>query len=123
VTSPYIVTTKRRCPGCDGTRCDGQGYRPLSRRAVATLEEADTRVREILVEHGERAGVAPPLPEKGATLSPLPDGTVIEVEQVPWRHLAAEAGYSLLTMDRIKRGYFDAPTKPQILDAYNARQV
>jgi hypothetical protein len=111
--SPYIVTTKR----LDSSEGWADSGLRASRLAVATLEEADARVREILVEHDERAGVAPSLPEGGATLSPLPDGTVIEVERTTWQVLVDASGLAV-------------PIDPdawlehhEILDAYNARQA
>jgi hypothetical protein len=119
---PYIVTTKRR--GYMGLGLV-RSPRVVSRRAVATLEEADSLVREILVEHGERAGVAPPLPEGGATLSPLPDGTVIEVEQTTWAILGGILDCNEnVRLGLIKRAEAGHRTAQQtILDAYNARRA
>lgn len=94
---PYIVTTKRRYHE-GANRADGSPYLTVSRRAVATLEEA----RWFAQNPGWRYGVsdgytaaegedaakvlraARSLPESGGTVGPLPDGTVIEVEQSTW---------------------------------------
>lgn len=92
---PFIVTAKRRVV----ERIDDierVTHEPLSRRAVATLEEA-TNVACAVVD-----AVFPPigtlawmrlrgsidtLPESGGTVGPLPDGTTIDVEAVPWWEL------------------------------------
>jgi hypothetical protein len=123
---PYIVTTKRE------PQDDGMGrswFEHVSRRAVATLEAARTLASdEIIVALGNEAegyrSLAYALPEAGGTVGPLPDGTVIEVEQVTWLDLARQAGVgehvgSLVT--DVERGFTYAG--PRILDAYNARQA
>jgi hypothetical protein len=152
--SPYIVTTKRRCdqPACDRSEpcsaersgwCahpnsdDGDGNRtPVSRRAVATLEEAREEARDRLRENRSLYGdsneyrrfgeMIPALPEQGGAVGPLPDGTVIEVEQVGWSELARLAGRTRYTVPP------DEPVDPDglgrkgwqvILDTYNARQT
>lgn len=70
--SSYIVTTKR--PRTRQAWPDKPSY-ALSRRAVATLEEASALVTEVAGEPGFRAMYL-----AGGSLGPLPDGTVIEVE-------------------------------------------
>jgi hypothetical protein len=86
-TRPYIVTTKRRKMAVMfPPRMD-----VVYRRAVATLEEREVtpKLREMLPhEHPARliaiAAEIARMPESGGTIGPLPDGTVIEVEQTTW---------------------------------------
>jgi hypothetical protein len=105
--SPYIVTTKRR--GYMGLGLV-RSPRVVSRRAVATLEEAQDLVREA----GATVAAAV-ITESGGTIT-LPDGTVIEVEQTTVEAIANEvvpaAGH-----------FWTAADVPKILDAYNARQA
>jgi hypothetical protein len=127
-TRPYIVTTKRRKMAVMfPPRMD-----VVYRRAVATLEEREVtpKLREMLPhEHPARliaiAAEIARMPESGGTIGPLPDGTMIEVEQTNWLRLAEAAGieeahaYSLA--EAATAGAEDA--QREILDAYNARQV
>ena len=102
---PYLVTTKR--PDGDDRNCnclvpymEGAGNhspgcacftpRVVSRRAVATLEEARKATRRKLepflpggVLEGDPAKwlkAAWSIPESGGSVGPLPDGTLITVE-------------------------------------------
>lgn len=118
---PYIITTKPRprlkwhgscVPGVE------------SRRAVATLEEAQDAVPEMM--HGRHnldvAAIASTahalisLPDSGGTIGPLPDGTEIEVSPATWHDL----------IDAIGGGIPQLPETPEeraeIIDAYNAVQ-
>lgn len=126
---PYLITVKRRdddsreCGGCgerydDGTACEDGAY--VSRRAVATREDAETMLAEAVHSSGvtdDALAWAELIVRCGGTtapeLGPLPDGTVIEVERVEWIDLARTVGIS---------GQRKLVAKP-ILDAYNARQV
>jgi hypothetical protein len=79
---PYIVTTKR--PGYRPSRI---GYlddmRVVSRRAVATLEDARAAAQEACSGPDFMGPLeASLISESGGTVGPLPDGTVIEVERV-----------------------------------------
>lgn len=65
---PYIVTIK---PPDNLVRMTNPPRQiPVSRRAVATLDEARHEAFVVLIS------------ELGGTVGPLPDGTVIEVERV-----------------------------------------
>lgn len=96
---PYIITTRTRVPL-------GEGFAEgLSRQAVATLDEAlEAAYDRMQVEGGAPAIRSretyeqlvdqwEAIDESGGTVGPLPDGTVIEVEQVSWNTLAVEAGF------------------------------
>jgi hypothetical protein len=89
--------------------------RVVSRRAVATLEEAR---RGLLKTDDSLYATAMSLPESGGTIT-LPDGTVIEVRRVMWADLIAEAARE----SGITKGMPPAEWQPRILDAYNARQA
>jgi hypothetical protein len=108
--SPYIVTRKR-----PGSYFAGREPQALSRRAVATLEEARTLL--IRSEHGCSLSTAL-LDTLPGTVGPLPDGIVIEVEQVKWSALESHVWSPFLP---------DAEPpemlKAEILAAYNARQA
>ena len=77
LTVPYVVT-----PNTEGTET-------LTRRAVATSEEARWEIRNFTDSHfayyGRYHGDA--VSEQGGTVGPLPDGTVIELEHVTWPRL------------------------------------
>jgi hypothetical protein len=111
---PYIVTTKRPAAGPTF----------VSRRAVATLDgrycpqhglTRDEHCRASLGSDGQGAvfcqEATRPLPESGGTVGPLPDGTVIEVEQARWIDLIHASTATTDSSDQA------------ILDAYNARQA
>lgn len=114
---PYIVTTKRRYTDVeDGVERDRS--EPLSRRAVATLEEARHAAYAPFRErfypnepYREASRAIEALGESGGTVGPLPDGTVIEVEQIRDYELAKAAGVAL-------------PSHlGTILDAFNAQET
>jgi hypothetical protein len=78
---PYIVITER--PSQPDAGNSAQRNRSVSRRAVATLEEARREAgraclgsTSLDLRNVEQART---LPESGGTVGPLPDGTVIEV--------------------------------------------
>jgi hypothetical protein len=96
---PYVLTTKqsdeRTGPSGEPSRVEF-----VSRRAVATLEDAQDAVVQELhdlldepTHDQERA--ANTLPASGGTVGPLPDGTIIEVERMLWSSLADEVGAEL----------------------------
>jgi hypothetical protein len=100
---PYIVTTKRE------PQDDGMGrswFEHVSRRAVATLEKLPGMTESQMVA----------LKEHGGTVGPLPDGTMIEVEQTTWADLALALGW--LSFDG-----GSTEGQQRLLDAYNARQA
>lgn len=115
---PYIITTKQE---------HLDGWKPLSRRAVATLDEARSYAFRSMVEYwpDKQVGEGPnlmDLPGAGGTIGPLPDGTVIEIERVIWFDLARdlpEISWNMLT--RASSGYLSAQSK--VFDAYNARSA
>lgn len=103
---PYIITTTDPQHVCLTTpdRC---GQEPLiTRRAVATLEEAkfgQDSAQAILnaafkdsYRHPEYDRLSDAVVKllDGGTIGPLPDGTVIEVERITWPALALSAGLS-----------------------------
>jgi hypothetical protein len=96
---PYIITTKSRVK--------------VTRRAVATLDEAQDGCYWIAVDHGttSEGAASIAIPHDGGTIGPLPDGTVIEVERVS---LAALAGSPV--------AQYNARHTAEIIDAYNAAQ-
>jgi hypothetical protein len=119
--SPYIVTTKRR--GYMGLGLV-RSPRVVSRRAVATLEEARDFIYSLCAEtdvDDERiADDIDRLPESGGTVGPLPDGTVIEVEQTTADRLLDDlekwgVGW--------REEWNDADLCAAWSDAYNARQA
>jgi hypothetical protein len=125
--SPYIVTTKR--PNKDDApvwdRFD------LSRRAVATLDEARKVCHDAVLAselpthevmdpaHDRFYDAALTLPD-GGTVGPLPDGTVIEVEATTWADLASASVIDPAVRNRAVNG--DTAMRQRILDAYNAQQ-
>lgn len=115
---PYIVTTKRHHaitadPGCDDLIA-------VSRRAVATLEEAFNNVPPAVRSTLGLLDKLLALPESGGTVR-LPDGTVIEVDRLTWVELAVTA-----KMDRPRLAAYDAlnsrRARRRIIDAFNASQ-
>ena len=90
---PYIITTTTKPAGSP----PGSKLVRISRRAVATLDEA----RAVAEQINE-------LPASGGTIGPLPDGTIIEVRRVGIATLASivPAGSSI----------------SNVVDAYNAAQ-
>lgn len=93
---PYVITTTTPDP------CVAYSTprKPLvTRRAVATLDEAqrlvdNRREQDALNARPWSVAVRGLLNKGGGTIGPLPDGTVIEVEQITWPALALSAGLS-----------------------------
>lgn len=126
---PFLITTTRPEDGEFLNPVNGQSEpygqaNVVSRRAVATLEEAATipgdairqwrdavPSREKWNAAYELLRAAENLPESGGTVS-LPDGTTIEVEPISWRDLRIAAGYEEIHSD----------TGRKIVAAYNAAQ-
>lgn len=108
---PYIVTTRR------GNVHHSDPALGVSRRAVATLEEARHAAAQIAREHSGDTG-DPRLPvlkalaisPLGGTIGPLPDGTVIDVASVTEFDLKVKALVS------------PRATVQEACDAFNARQ-
>jgi hypothetical protein len=128
---PYIVTTKRTVP-TDLGRDEVADAGVLSRRAVATLEEARALAYAKALRRGSLAQMSDDprmFSEQGGTVGPLPDGTVIEVEQTTWvrlvmyirRDASPTGGRDGLRPVEASQG--DAEAQREILDAYNARQT
>lgn len=96
---PYlIITTYENDPTAEFL----PGAEPVqSRRAVATLDEVRKECyREIRddqscqgVERARLTLAVEHLTDLGGTVGPLPDGTVIEVEQVGWSEIGEAVGY------------------------------
>lgn len=109
---PYIITTDS--PD-ERLALRGTG---ITRRAVATLDEARARIRNIVVESGRPGGTtADPITPTGGTVGPLPDGTVIEVRAVTPYELWREAGRPA------SASRTHAPPDVAVsVDAYNAAQ-
>lgn len=116
---PYIITTKRPLAG-NQTLDEAMENDDVT--AVATLDEARAHLRPILADAfphgpvGNRAAVRD-LPESGGTIGPLPDGTVIEVQQVTWARLTHDAGLPVwhLTVPPLPK------RAEQFVAAFNAR--
>ena len=133
---PFIVTTKQpdrphrfSQPHVPATYGPG----PVSRRAVATLEEARVTAHDVIMA-GPTVKVADlprdavfgyagahtaieEVPESGGSVGPLPDGTVIEVERVSEGELGRAIG--LNPGGRILAEMSTA----EIIAAYNAKQA
>lgn len=120
--TPYIVTVRtpiapmRIVPGHE-----------VSRRAVATLNEARLAAEQAVETHrspehsSESYGPlwrdAALMPESGGTVGPLPDGAVIEVRSVGWE----EFGDYLLPRGMVRRlGMEEAGRR--VIAAYNEAQ-
>jgi hypothetical protein len=100
---PFIVTTTRL-----DLKLHGEF---VSRRAVATLEEArGLAALPCGISNPSHFHQAVRLPESGGTVGPLPDGTVIEVEPVSDLYLG-----SAVPHDRYM-------TESELLAAYNTAQ-
>lgn len=115
---PYIVTTNQteECEG--GTALF---LKPVSRRAVATLDEAKeivwaamADVPRYALDMASRLSVTTHrLTEQGGSIGPLPDGTVIEVEVLAGTRLERE---------KIRLGLSPRATDEEFAAAYNAAQ-
>jgi hypothetical protein len=79
---PYIVTATTFTPS--GRRAVPGGAEVMlsdsTRRAVATLDEANEALYAIVKERYDSCRVG--VPAGGGTVGPLPDGTLITVERV-----------------------------------------
>lgn len=139
MSNPFVVTTNR---GCDDVECHlGCRGRKISRRAVASLKEAsslaDAIVQAVAARRGDdylEAGygafgndcfnLSAPGRDSGGTIGPLPDGTVIEVEQETWPDLFRMSGIEPQAIgmpplyDAEEFEYID-DVKDIILSAYN----
>jgi hypothetical protein len=83
---PYIITTTERSECWD--RRTGATITQATRRAVATLDEAQYALDLAIEEHGGSIDAYPDISKaRHGTVGPLPDGTVIEVELVDWSHI------------------------------------
>jgi hypothetical protein len=85
----------------------------MSRRAVATLEEARVALLDFAIGWDDTTPIqeaADNLSVTGGTVGPLADGTVIEVTRVTWSDIQAE----------LRTGY-DWQAPAVVIDAYNAR--
>ncbi len=114
---PYIICVNR------------PGYLPEQEPvAVATLEEARDEATNALAQHGIAAKgegmrlwvpplvtTAQTLPEQGGTVGPLPDGSVIDVQQVGIKELARLCDFTPSASDG------GVVTADVVIDAYNAR--
>lgn len=117
---PYIVKTRSVRIGQSAQVRNMRGAFVLSRRAVATLDEARMHVWRTVSLQAAYAVSA--LPESGGTVGPLPDGTVIEVEATTWVQLCLDADLPVRTYVAWPADEVPEANKQRILDAYNAKQ-
>lgn len=108
--SPFIVTTKRQWHELE-FETERVRTSVVSRVAVGTLQEA--REATEAAARTSRIAIDALVAESGGSVGPLPDGTLIQVEHVGWRHIEDSLGYHL--------GYPDGPEAA--LAAFNARQA
>jgi hypothetical protein len=128
---PYIATTKRsntetcECDPMDEGWCGRETMRTVSRRAVATLEEARAHAHSAASERGwstrQNHDDIEALPDSGGTVT-LPDGASIEVRQVGWGYIAAEAGQSNPQVTYVNGTRLNDAEKRFLLDAFNTRE-
>lgn len=92
---PFTVTTKRP------TRVDADDLasayedRVVSRRAVATLEDARRHVSYAsCLPSGRHTTNGHEITESGGSVGPLPDGTSIEVKPITWAEIRSALGHS-----------------------------
>jgi hypothetical protein len=104
----------------------------VSRRAVATLEEArslaavkvgeldDSEQTNAVCDWPMAYRAAREMPASGARLSNFPDGTVIEVEKTTYVHLACDSDWKWPENDTD----YSSPARhsTEVLAAYNAKQ-
>lgn len=106
---PYIITTTH------GER--DMRWPRVTRRAVATLDEAREVAWQAAREHGADADTRRAhgglKQATGGTIGPLPDGTVIEVTAVGWWRLGEQSGLP---------SYPAIDAYAKIIAAYNAAQ-
>jgi hypothetical protein len=128
---PYVITTKRlhaitADPGCDD-------YLVISRRAVATPEEAQDGAARIVMDavnvardgkgnlfpalsYSPHVFDAQEMTELGGTVGPLPDGTVIKVAPTTYHALWLD------TPAEQRSGPYFETDGDQNIAAYNAAQ-
>lgn len=128
---PYVVTHRQE---------HLDGWKPLSRVAVPTLDAARKAAAEPVLADMGRFGKSARSPldlledcerlhELGGTIGPLPDGSVIDVEATTWVGLVMEArrrepsGYRIPVLPTVESTGGDPEAQQRILDAYNARQT
>jgi hypothetical protein len=123
---PYLITTASPPSAPDVSRSGNI----VSRRAVATLDEATVSLSEVVAKahfdcpdwldrrdaYRRDMWALVRTPESGGTVGPLPDRTVIEVEPASWSDLAVAVEY-------LGRGYVTEAEWPEVLAAFNAKQA
>lgn len=119
--TPFIVTTKRPVDAvdCGHPEAPRDGW-PVSRRAVATLEEARTAAQKPCGKDLMARLEASLIPESGGTVS-LPDGTVIEVESS-----TAQTLIDSLDVQTLRDLWIRHPAcvpLTEIIAAFNAREA
>lgn len=127
---PYVITTT-------AVASPGQVYGPqwVTRRAVATLDEAHEVASNIACGHGMPKGfggfardvdermaqylpiryAAGHVPESGGTVGPLPDGTVIDVTPIGLQRMVDELRHAMQPIPEIQ-------TTDRVVASYNAAQ-
>jgi hypothetical protein len=116
MTGPDIVTTKLHARECLDCLCGLDCMETLSRIAVATLEDAGQEVFEFFSGIYTQARCRRMI-ESGELPLTLPDGTVIEVEQVTYPDIAFLGEFTDSEMRAL------ANTEQALLDAFNAREA
>lgn len=130
--SPYLVTTRTRPEPKDvrdhnlSFEMQMKLYGKVSRRAVATLEEAavwaSSPKRGIFHAYGARvAREVRALPAGGGKVS-LPDGTGIEVEKTTWKALAEQAGIECFLREDVIQASSPS-TKATFVTRFNEAQA
>jgi len=119
---PYVIKTGPGGRFGNTPNALAEGDELVSSYAVATLEEARSAIQTDLCDWHNATGPDDPaivatldLSESGGTIGPLPDGTVIEVEQVTRQALRSRT-------DRPHATGTDAEIVAAF-NAYNARSV
>lgn len=139
--SPFIVITKR--PTDRGFSLSEEPVHEVSRRAVATLEEATAAAERAVRNCRDAAGTreawdsayaslsaAANLAEAGGTVGPLLDGTLIEVKSETWVQVAYWGGLrdrvlasSRQLGDPVDKVLKPFPSHSEILAAFNAQEA